>query len=255
MRTYLRQVQENFEWMAILSDEAGKERGKDLIAQIQAQGFTKDIRLVTKEDAAVEFMGMVGENFLELLDGINPMRANLRIRLKADYLQADSLQKAQQYLAALPGIIELKSPEKEIAKIQKNTLLVVRIASVLALVVVILAWFLIGGTIRLAVFSKRFSIRTMQLIGARNRLIRRPFIGMGVLQGFLGGLIASGAFFALASWLSGWDTRLALLREILYSLEGMIMLAGIIIFGALLGLVSSTAAVNRFLNQPLEKIV
>lgn len=262
MRQSLRHFQEEFELMVVLSDEVSGDRAVKLEEKIRLQSFTREVKFINKEEAASEFMDAVGENFLDIMEGINPMRSTFRIRLKADYWHEDSLKAAKKFLKTQPGVLELVAPDKEIEQIRKNAAFIMNTGLILSAIVVLIAWFLIGGTIRMAVFARRFSIRTMQLIGASDRFIRRPFLAMGLLQGFLGGMIASGLFILLVGYIPYYYPQLTLMKSMIFGnggismLEspGIIMLGGIVIFGTLLGFIASRFAVNRFLHQPLENI-
>ena len=157
---------------------------------------------VSKDDAQKLMMKHVGEDAFEILDGVNPLPSSIHVNLTSDYVNPDSakhfssaLLKGNQHL--ISEIAYNESQFLEIGNVFKNfRLIMIFIATVLLIIAILLIY----NTIRLAVFSKRFMIRTMQLVGAKSYFIKRPFIFRAFYQGLISGVLA---ILFLISLLSG----------------------------------------------------
>ena len=140
------------------------------------------------------------------------------------------------------------------AIVKQNVFLITLACGAVVCLLIFIAFFIIRSTIRLAVYSKRLIIRSMQLIGATAWFIRRPFIGMGLLQGILGALVADSILTFVILGVGKMRIFVGMDR-VINSWEYMILCMGIVIFGTLLGLTSSRNAVNRFLHKNLDELM
>ncbi len=254
---YLRgKWQEEFEMILVLDEEPGKERQTELLSLVQSYPWCSGVRYVSKEDAEAEFLSTTGDEFYsEIVGDINPMNASLNIRLKVEWIQADSISQISKELEKIQELAEIEYPIQYIHQLRENTRTLYFVAIATCILVVFVAFFIISGTIRLAIFAKRLVIRSMQLIGARNGFIRRPFVKMGMFQGALGGIIAAMMLVGVMLGAAGFFQELSELKMLIQTPAFASLLGGIVIFGAVLGWLSSRIAVNRFLNKPLDELM
>ena len=225
-------------------------------------GVVKNALYVSKEDAQKLMMKHVGEDAFEILDGVNPLPSSIHVNLTSDYVNPDSakhfssaLLKGNQHI--ISEIAYNESQFLEIGNVFKNfRLIMIFIATVLLIIAVLLIY----NTIRLAVFSKRFMIRTMQLVGAKSYFIRRPFIFRAFYQGFISGVLA--ILFLISLWysftyinpniiISLSSNSSALNKEIL---DFTIVSSGILVAGILISVISTYFALNKFIWVKSEKL-
>ena len=225
-------------------------------------GVVKNALYVSKDDAQKLMMKHVGEDAFEILDGVNPLPSSIHVNLTSDYVNPDSakhfssaLLKGNQHL--ISEIAYNESQFLEIGNVFKNfRLIMIFIATVLLIIAVLLIY----NTIRLAVFSKRFMIRTMQLVGAKSYFIRRPFIFRAFYQGLISGVLA--ILFLISLWysftyinpniiISLSSNSSALNKEIL---DFTIVSSGILVAGILISVISTYFALNKFIWVKSEKL-
>lgn len=247
---------EDFEMVVYLPDFTKEEKKQAFGDFLKEQRFTKDLRFKSKKEAAAEFATVYGDEAFEL-SGVNPLPASYNFSIKIDYVQNDSINLINKILEEqnILTIMDIDYPIDDIRQMQENTEYFIKIAFVAGLIVILVAFFIVNSTVRLSVYSKRMMIRSMQLIGATNGFIRRPFIKLGILQGLMGALVSIlilvGGLYVVANLDIGMDDVLDLFKR----MEFMVLLGGILIFGALLGWLSSNWAVNRFLNKNLDQLM
>ena len=257
----LEKAQEEIVMMVTLPDDASEEQVDNFEGFLMEQAFVKELEYISKEDAGNLFMEDLGEDFLNIMDGVNPLPASFDIHLHAAYMQGDSLDNVNDILLnqEILKVDDITYPMDEIKTLREKTWERTKIAIGIGLIVALIGFFIVNGTIRLAVYGKRLVIRSMQLIGATNGFIRRPFIKLGILQGLLGALIACLILMALVFLLPklefGLYSESEAIKELPYRLEFVTLLGGIIIFGTILGWFSSSWAVNRFLNKNLDQLI
>jgi cell division transport system permease protein len=263
-RLVLEHAQENFEVMVTLPEHSSEDKVKRLEAYLSGQPYVKSLHFVSKEQAGEIFKDQVGEEFLEIMDGVNPLPASFNFSLNLAWVNNDSLQKIHDALNSqeIMRIQDITYPIEEIEQLGKNIRTLGRFSIGIAALVALIAFFIVNSTIRLAIYGKRLLIRSMELIGATSGFIRGPFLRMGLLQGFLGGVIGVAAVAVLLLVFGKMDlsgstqTQNGLpLGTLLYAQDFIILCGGIIIFGALLGLLSSWWAVSRFLNKSLNELM
>lgn len=214
------------------------------------KGDTAQVRFLSKEEGAKAFLEETGEDFTAFL-GDNPLRDTYVIRINAESSSSAQLKGIKNDIEGIEGVYEVQYVESLIesinSNIQKISMLLLAFAGILVLVVIIL----INNTIKLALYSQRFLIRSMQLVGATSFFIQRPFLNRAAFQGIISGIIASVLLFALMQYAYREITELSLLKdeEQMY----MLMIA-LIVLGAVIGFLSSYRAVRKYLRLSLDEL-
>ncbi len=243
---------------AMLAEGTTEQQARGIIGQVKGKPYVKAMVYRSRQDAMKEFKDL-GDDFVKAMDGFNPFLSSVNIKLNAQYIQEDSIRAISTQLMQNAEVVEVDYPIRLIERVNDRIGLVMNLALPLGVILATIAFLLILNTVKLAIFSKRLTIRTMQLIGATNSFIRAPFIRIGILQGFLGGVLAVlllGGLLVLTRFqMINLDEEFQYgLDEVLYSTATQVLFISLIVFGALLGWVSSKVAVNRFLNKNLDQI-
>jgi cell division transport system permease protein len=210
----------------------------------------QSIKFISKTEAAKIFIKETGEDFREFLDE-NPLRDTYVLNLHSSYQQPDSLVKIRKKLLAVPGIYEVEYMESLISSINRNISKLSAILLGVAFVLVLIVIILINNTIKLAMYSQRFLIRSMQLVGARPLFIQWPFLLRSILHGMLGGIIASVSLFLLQNYAGRKIEELGLLM----SFNGLLVIfVSISVVGILIAFFSTLRAVRKYLNMSLDEL-
>ena len=251
--TYIR---ENYEVRAFLDKDIDAKKIDKVQANIAARPYVLNtdgkaqVNLVTKDEAAKEFIAETKEDFSKFL-GENPLHDSYRIKLNEGYFEETKLQEVKADLEKIDGVFEVVYQENLVDNINRNITKIYAIMSAFALILLIIIVVLMNNTIRLALHSQRMLIRSMQLVGATNGFITRPFLGRGMWQGFLAGviavvLLAVGLYFAIQN--------LPELGTFQDPEKIAILMAGIIGLGVLIGFLSTYQAVNRYLGLTVDEL-
>ncbi|MEM9324216.1 MAG: permease-like cell division protein FtsX [Bacteroidota bacterium] len=211
---------------------------------------TPRVEFISRDDAAQAFIKATGEDFTDLL-GENPLRDLFVINVAFDYQSLDSLEVVEADINALRGVYEVNYVASLVQSINENLtkigLVLLGFALVLFLVVVIL----INNTIKLALFSQRFLIRSMQLVGATGTFIKRPFLIRSALYGGIAGLLACGLLYLLYRSAIARVENLAQLRDE----QSLLLLSGVIItMGVFVAYFSTMSAITRYLKTSLDEL-
>lgn len=249
-------IRENID-VSVFVDKNTSEVGRDSILTeirqklyVQVMEDSTGIAFVSKEQAAQDFMQGTKEDFTAFL-GENPLRDSYRVKVREDYFEEAKLKAIQQDLEKINGVYEVVYQENLADAINKNITKLYIVLASFALVMLVIIVLLINNTIKLAIYSQRFLIRSMQLVGATNGFIQRPFLIRGATQGIISALIAS--FF------------LIILEQVaVRNVEGMaqlqqydklaLILAMLIVLGVLIGVVSTTQSLHRYLKMSLDEL-
>jgi len=243
-------LKENFTLMVVFKETATDANILTWQSKINKKEWVAESVYITKKQAAEEFQEMVGEDFVDFL-GFNPLPATLEIHLKADFTEAEQIIEIEYELMQSNLVDEVNYQEMLIAKINRNVRKISLILLVIGGILSFIAITLINNTIRLSIYSKRFIIKTMLLIGATRGFIRRPFIGKSLVQGFLGGLIAMGFLALFVKAVINEITELAELQDLN---EFLIIGAIVIILGMILSGISTYFAVNKYIKMKTDSL-
>ena len=209
------------------------------------------VRFVSREAAAKDMIAQTGEDFQQFL-GENPLPDAYTLRLTAEASSdTTQLRRAIRALRALDGVADVNYVERLIDSVNQNlrrvSLVLLGFALVLTLVVVVL----VNNTVKLALFSQRFLIRTMQLVGASEGFIQGPFLRRAAGQGLISGLVAGLLLLATEQWAVLQLPELGILRD---DLRFFALLIGLVLLGGILGLLSAWRAVRRYLHLSLDEL-
>jgi cell division transport system permease protein len=207
------------------------------------------IQFISKDEAAKKFIEATGENFMTLL-GENPLRDAYLIKIKPDFYENKKMQLIKQDVEKIPGVFEATYIENLVDEINRNIYRISFILLVFAALLLFTITILINNTIKLALFSQRFLIRSMQLVGATSWFIQKPFLMRSVWQGFISGIIASVLlFFCCNMPIPKWRNLCCYRYRNKY-----FFLAGLCILGPVISLLSSYRSVNKYLQMSLDEL-
>ena len=227
-----------------LKDNAKDIEITQLQKKIQLDSATKSINFITKEEAAEKYIRDIGEDFLEFL-GYNPLLNSIDINFNSNYVNTASLEKRKKEIESIDFVDEVVY-DKPLVKlldenIKKITLILLFITSIFVFVAVIL----INSSIRLSIYSKRFLIKTMQLVGATKSFVRKPFIWNHVRLGIISSIISLIALSIIILQLDKYLPELKILQE---TNELSFLFIGIITLGIGITALSTFFATQKYLN-------
>ncbi len=212
--------------------------------------YVASFRYYSPEEANETWHQEMGENLTELLD-VNPFLPEFEINVKAAYACADSLDKIMLPLAEMPGVEQVNGHTEIVDHVNRNlsTIMMILLIAVCALLPI--SFVLINNTVRLTIFSRRFTIHTMKLVGASRGYIRRPFLLSNMLQGAIAGLIASGAIIGIYFYIWSLD---ASVRGVASVETLCIVCAAMMVIGPLLCLSAAAFATQRYLTMNYDDL-
>ena len=214
----------------ILKNNATEQQALDLKHKLEALDFVSAAKYISQEQGKKEMEELLGENFLEVFT-TSPIPISLEVNLKSDYFSKDSLQMVRGVLAKDPLVREVNYQESLVEAMNSN---LDKIGLVVAAVIILLLFIsvaLIANTVRLNIFSKRFTIHTMRLVGAKRNFIRKPFIKQAFWQGVIAALIACLAFALLLQYAykQMGDMLGIFSKEVIIPIFVIVFVAGILI--------------------------
>jgi cell division transport system permease protein len=236
---------------SIMLDDDTKEADIRLLQKdLDAKSYVKSTAYVSKNEAAANMKEELGEDFINFL-GDNPLPPSIDVYLFAGYTSPDSVAKIEKYVLEYPFVKEVYYQESLLFLINENVKKISLFLLVISSFLFLIAITIINNTIRLSIYSRRFLIRTMQLIGATRGFIRRPFILQSAFHGLIAALLA-----------------MCLLMGMLYLIEkeffllftfkstNLLFLLGfsLIIIGVLINIISTFFSVNRYLGISEDKL-
>ncbi|HXK81562.1 MAG TPA: permease-like cell division protein FtsX [Bacteroidales bacterium] len=238
-------VKENICFSLFLRDNIKEADIRKFQKTLDTYDFIKSTEYISKEKAAEELKKDLGEDFTEFL-GYNPLPESIDIYLIADYANPDSLVNIENRLLGFTDYVKEISYQKNlIHEINENIRNISIFLLIFSALLLLISFALINNTIRLMIYSKRFIIRTMQLVGATRRFIRTPFIKSGLIQGIISAIIAIGI---LTLIIYSADKQLHDIISLLdYKIVGILFLI-VLSLGIIISLISTFFAVNKYLR-------
>ena len=244
-------LKENVGFEVVMNSNVKEAKILQLQKELDAMPAVKSTEYITKEEAIRRLSDDLGEDFLQWLGNEeNPLLPSIDVRFNAPWANNDSIQVIQTQLLKNTDIKEIYYQKSLVGLINQNLNRIGLALMVTSLILLIIAITLIRNTIRLSIYSKRFLVRSMQLVGATPAYIRRPFIRSGISQGFFGALFADALLALLLYGLSKRVPELALVQDY-FIIIGIFV--GIIILGMLLGGLSTRIAVRKYLHADIDR--
>lgn len=249
-RALSRAFQEDIEVQVDFHDNTRPENIERLNAILQAQPFTRKTHIITKEEALKTQSELEGEQIEDFL-GYNPLFSSIALNLHADYVNADSLNKIKTFILQSNVVRDVSYPTMVVTQMNANFRRLGIILGAVSLLLVIAVVALIDNTVRLAMFSNRFLIKTMQMVGATRRFIVGPFDRRAIINGLISGVIASMLLFLVMSFSENQLPSLALLHDT----GSFLLLMGILLLlGILISLLSTHRSVIKYLKMQVEDL-
>ena len=235
---------------AYLRENAPQKDIDSLINYISAKPYAKNVEHVTKDMAREKFLKDGNEDWNKVLD-YNPLPASIDFYLQSHYVDKDSINTIIQDLQTNIIVSEIKYPDAVVnnlnSVVRKVGIILLTVAAVLSIIVIIL----IDNTIKLAMFSNRFLIKTMQMVGATRSFISKPFGRQAILNGFLSAILAIIAIIAIILLVERWLPEIKALRD--YNLLGLLFL-GLTAIGIFITFISTYRSVTKYLKMKLDDL-
>ncbi len=233
-----------------LNDSTKEKDIKELQSTLEKQEYAKAVDFVSKEAAAKEYSKDIGEDFIEYL-GENPLKNAINIYVKSDFVTPEKMTEIDAELSKNNNVFEVSYDKSLIDLLTKNIKRISFWVLVFSGLFMLIAVVLINSAIRLSVYSKRFTIKTMQMVGATKGFIRKPFLWKGIQLGIIGSLVAILGIVGVIYYMNKTLPEIKIMddRLLLAILFGAILLIGIFIT-----LLSTFFATRRFLNLRTEDL-
>lgn len=245
--TVFKNLKENVEVNIYLEDHANEKSIAKLSKQLEKKNATKSIRFVSKKQALNEFES---EFELDFLDE-NPLPASLILNVKEHYAHPDSLLILKENLVQNKIVNDVVYQEQVVEVLNKNIQNIALAILVSSIVFLLIAIHLIDSAIRLSIFSKRFIIKSMQLVGAKNSFIMKPFLLKAILNGFLSSILA---LILLASAVYALTKKGQLFSLSNHTTHYLFIILGLFLVGIFISLTTAWSSVRKYLNAKIEEL-
>jgi cell division transport system permease protein len=243
-------VKENIQLQVFVNDDIKEADIMQLKKTIDAERYPRETRYVSKESAAATLQEDLGEDFITFL-GYNPLLPSIDIKLNADWAHPDSIVWIAKSLQQNPAVHEVAYSPDLIQKVYDNVNKITLILLIFSGLLMLVAIALINNTIRLAMYARRFTIRSMQLVGATSWFIKRPFLAQGMLHGIYGSIVAIGMLAGLIYLAQHEMPEFFELQD----LETFAMVFAIVLAtGIIISITSTLFAVQRYLRLKLDDL-
>ena len=243
-------VKENMSFSVMLKDDIKDLDIKRMQKSLDALPFIKSTEYISKEQAAKELEEELGEK-PETFLGFNPLQASIEVKLRSQYANPDSLKMIEHKIQSYSSVSELLYRRDMMEMVQHNMKRIGFVLLGLVAALTVISFVLISNTIRLLIYSKRFLIHTMQLVGASPGFIRAPFIRYNVVSGIVAAVIAicmlTGALYYLQSELTGFI-------QILDVPTMLIVYGAVLAMGIILSVCATYISVNKYLKMSFDKL-
>lgn len=243
-------VREKIGFTLVLNENTKPADVKKLQERLNKSSFVKSTRYIDKETASKELTSQLGEDFTGFL-GYNPLFESIEVKLFANYTNADSLKLLEKKFLSYPQVDEVYYQKDLVEIINQNIQKITFFVLIISILLTIIFVALINNTIRISVYSQRFTINTMQMVGASNSFIRKPFLKQSLKMGFYGSLIANTIIFA-GIYLYRKELQGLISSDVIYPTG--IVFSLVLILGLLFSVLSTFFAVNKFLRMKFDEM-
>ncbi len=243
-------MKENMSFNIMLSSDVSDAGITAIRKKLDAQPFVKSSRFISRQEAKDQLIKDLGEDPEELL-GYNPAQDCIEIFLHAEYANNDSILMINNVIRQDHNVTDMLYQQEAIDLINNNLSQVMMVLLILAVILLFISFTLIRNTIRLSIYSKRFLIHTMKLVGATSAFIRRPFVVNNIYSGIVAGVIANAIIWLMITYFSRGYVSI----DPIVSVNELAIIFGIVILlGVLISTVATTFAVNRYLKMQTDQL-
>lgn len=241
---------ENMQVFVLMKQEVGDDEAMEYVSDLDAKPFIKSTTFVSREQGAKEMTDLLGEDFLNVFEAA-PIPVSVDVTLKADYVSSDSLEVVKNEIMKSPLVDEVVYQQSLVDKLNTNLRKISMVLGVFIVLLLFISFVLINNTVRLNVFSRRFTIHTMRLVGATKSFIRAPFLVQAVFQGLFSALLAT---LMLVGILFFVRSEFAQLFEV-FRLDMLLIVIGVeILAGVLICVVSTALVVGRLVSLSKDEL-
>ena len=238
-------VRENIGFTVLVSDDMKEPEAWKFQKTLNEKAYVKESAYISKEQALKEQTEAMGTDPAEFL-GYNPFTASIEIKLNAEYANSDSIAWIEKEILANKKVMEVNYPQDLLDSVNRNIQKISLFLLGLAALLTLISFALINNTIRLAIYSKRFLIHTMKLVGASWSFIRRPFLLRNMWIGILAGLMADAILIGLAVLLVRYEPQLI---DIITLKTLVIVLTSVFLFGLAITSMCAYISINKYLRM------
>ncbi len=235
---------ENIPMTVFFKNEANDTLLSAFDVEMKNAKFIKEHMFIHKDSAAKKNVDIVGKDFLEFL-GVNPLQNSFDIHLKGDYVQVDSIKKIESKIRENTMVSEIIYDKQLVELVNDNIKTISTWILIISGILAVIAMLLINSSLRLSVYSHRFTIKTMQMVGATKSFIRKPFVWRSIKLGLIGSTLAVIAILALVFYVDSVFPDLGIAKD--YTSIALVSL-GIFVVGIIITWISTYFATQRFLN-------
>lgn len=243
-------VKQNIGFSVIMKEDVKEVDIVKLQKYLDAADFTRSTEYINRDEAAKILKEDLGEDFVEFL-GYNPLLNSIDVHLKAQYAETDSLKKIEEELLANSLVKEVFYQRSLVDVINSNIRKMSFVILVFCILLAIVAIALINNTIRLSVYSKRFLIRSMQLVGATQAFIRKPFVINGIYRGIVGAIVANAMLVGVLLFIRNQIPEMIGIEQI--EIVAILFII-VILLGIVISWISTSMAVRRYLRLNMEEL-
>ena len=238
-------VRENIGFTVLVSDDMKEPEALKFQQQLNEKAYVKESAYISKEQALKEQTEAMGTDPAEVL-GYNLFTASIEIKLNAEYANSDSIAWIEKEILANKRVMEVSYPQDLLDSVNRNLQRVSLFLMGLAALLTLISFALINNTIRLAVYSKRFLIHTMKLVGASWSFIRRPFLVRNMWVGVLAALMADALLMGMAYMLVKYEPQLV---EIITPATLLVVMGLVFVFGVVITCMCAYISINKYLRM------
>ena len=241
---------ENMQISVLMKQEVGEDEVMEYVSELDAMPFIKSTKLISREQGTREMADLLGEDFLDVFETA-PIPVSVDVTLKADYVSSDSLEVVKGEIGKSALVDEVVYQQSLVDRLNTNLGKISAVLGVFIVLLLFISFVLINNTVRLNVFSRRFTIHTMRLVGATKSFIRAPFLVQAVFQGLFSALLATLMLVGILFFVkSEFEQLFEVFRpDLLLIVIGVVILAGVVICT-----VSTALVVGRLLSLSKDEL-
>lgn len=248
--TFSKELKENIGFSVVLQSETTPEQVAAMDKMWKTSPYVSDVKFISKEAALQNWQAETGENLVELF-GVNPLNAEYEVYVKAEYANLDSLQVIERQLKTITFVDEIAMHKSEVDAANRNISNVALVLFVIAVLLMLISFVLINNTVRLTVYSRRFLIHTMKLVGAKPGFIRWPFVISNMLNGLIAAFVSMLFLLGVYLFLQNIDEALVVSFS---ALEIVAVFAGLIVLGVLICGLAAFLAADKYIRLSYDDL-